>query len=172
MKIKKDKIFFEQEVTSFYNYLLNFITTITNDRILAADIVQETMETAWKKLDTIRKYSSIKYGLKTIAKNKLMAYYRDNKIDLETVQLNDNIIPMKDEDVIKKIIEKEDRRQILLVISNLREEYILIIIMHYYYDISLKEVAEIFNTNYNTVVSWHHRALKKLSNLFDKYYKY
>jgi DNA-directed RNA polymerase specialized sigma24 family protein len=116
MKIKKDKIFFEQEVTSFYNYLLNFITTITNDRILAADIVQETMETAWKKLDTIRKYSSIKYGLKTIAKNKLMAYYRDNKIDLETVQLNDNIIPMKDEDVIKKIIEKEDRRQILLVI--------------------------------------------------------
>ena len=169
MNINKDKIFFEQEITSFYNYLLNFITTITNDRMLAADIVQETMETAWKKLDNIRTYSCIKKSLKTIAKNKLMSYYRDNKVDLESLELNDNTIQKKDEDVIKKVIEKEERRQILLIISNLREEYIRIIIMHYYYDISLKEISDIFNTNYNTIVSWHHRALKKLSKLLNKY---
>lgn len=168
MSIEEDKIFFDREIVVFYTYLLRFITTISNDKLIAYDIVQETMETAWEKLDTIRSYNDIKLSLVTIAKNKFINHHRKNKQKYKTL-LIDNIQQKEEDDFFKHIIEKEEQRVLLLTVSKLREDYIRIILMHYYYDITLKEVAELINVNYNTVVSWHKRALEHLQRLLEKY---
>jgi DNA-directed RNA polymerase specialized sigma24 family protein len=39
--------------------------------------------------------------------------------------------------------------------------------LHYFYELSLRDVSEITDTNYNTVVSWHKRALKQLGILLS-----
>lgn len=168
-KLDEDKRFFDREIMGCYNDLLYCVNTVSKDRLLAADIVQETMETAWEKLDLLRTYTSLKCTLATIAKNKLMNYYRKNKVEVNSVPLLEDVhLSQKEEDFIIALLQKEERRQILMTISKLRQDYIRIILMHYYYDLPLREVAQITNTNYNTVVCWHRRALKNLARLLVK----
>ncbi|MGI6727647.1 MAG: RNA polymerase sigma factor [Anaerovoracaceae bacterium] len=170
MKLDNDNKFFEEKIISLYNYLFCCMTTITNDRLLSADIVQETMETAWVKLEQIKKYNNLKTSLLTIAKNKLMNYYRKNKFEINSIPLveDDAFFSQSEEDFITDLLQKEDQRKLLMTLGQLREDYIRIILMYYYYDIPLREISEILNVNYNTVVCWHRRALKHLGDLLSK----
>lgn len=168
-KLEKDISFFDCEIMVHYDYLLYFINTIADDIDLAADIVQETMETAWVKRDKVRQYSNLKKSLITIAKNNLMNYYRRHKTDKLTVPIMEHVPLSQDqEDFISDLINNETRLHILMKIGELRSDYIRIILMHYYYELPLHEISKILDINYNTIVSWHRRALKSLSKLFDK----
>ena len=165
----EDKVFFNREIMDHYQYLLCYITVISNDQLLAADIVQDTMETVWKKLDMIRSYSSLKMSLVTIAKNKLITHYRKNRQEKQTVPLIEEVLlTHHEEDLINGFLKKEERRKILMTIGQLRSDHARILLMHYYYNISFREVAKLLNVNYNTVISWHRRALKHLGHLLEK----
>lgn len=146
-----------------YNDLLRFITTLSKDPQLAADIVQDTMETVWTKLERIESYTDLKQILFTIGKNKLTSYYRKNRTEQKAFPLIEKEqLTKSEEDFIQRLMQQEDRRRLLFQISRLREDYSRIILLHYFYGLSLKEIAIITCTNYNTLVSWHRRALRQL----------
>lgn len=162
--------FFREHIAIRENDLLRFVTTITKDRELAADVVQETMEVAWCHLDDIKCPESIWYLLCSVAKNKVTSYYRKNKAVLSCLPLDEtDILDSKEEDFLVQMIHREDRRLVLFLISRLREDYGRILLLHYYYDLSLKEIGEITQANYNTIVSWHRRALKQLGILLSRH---
>lgn len=168
-KLDEDRRFYEQEILGLYNYLFSYINTITGDRLLSADIVQDTMEIAWQKLDLIRNYTNFKKTLAAIAKNKLMNYYRKHKAEMNSIPFSDEtLLCQSGENFISALLEREERRQLLMLIGQLREDYVRIILMHYYYGLPLCQVADILNKNYNTVVCWHRRALKRLGMLLAK----
>ena len=168
-KLDEDKFYFDCEIMGHYDYLLCLINTMSKDCNLAADIVQETM--AWGKLDQIRQYKNLKNTLAAIAKNKLMNHYRKyNKEPIATPAVNKEVIIDRfDEDNIAGIIKEEMRLKLLMTIAQLRPDYVQIILMHYYYELPLRDISEIININYNTVVCWHRRALKSLGKLLNEH---
>lgn len=171
MNTKENLRYFNNAIADQYNVLLKYVTTITKDSDLADDIVQDTMETVWRKLDLVRKYKDLKRILFTIAKNKLMDHYRKSKADLKAVPFIEEIYFGKSiKDSENSLIVNEERRRIFSMLGRLREDYSMIILLHYYYGFSLREVAEITNKNYNTVVSWHSRALQHLGKLIKNKY--
>ena len=62
------------------------------------------------------------------------------------------------EDILIKTESDHDLRKL---IHELEEKYERIIILRYFYDLTLKEIADMLSQNYNTVLSWHSRAIKK-----------
>ena len=158
-----DQVFFEENVAPHYIKVIKFLIYSSQDKELAYDIVQDTMEAAWKYRNKIHSYDNIEAALITIAKNKLKKYYCKHPANISIEELEFNEVP--DKTLVEEItMEVETGEEIRELFRTLDEKYARILILHYYYDLSLKEIAEMYGTNYNTVLSWHTRALKKLKN--------
>lgn len=165
---EKYRHFFEENVMDFYGYLVKYITTITDDRVLAVDIVQDTMLTAWQKIEIVYRYEYLKPALRTMAENRLKNYHKSQKNALKEVPLElggEGFLEEEQEDLLVDILRKEDSAELLHLVNQLRSDHARIILLHYYYDISLQQVAQNMDVSYNTVLSWHRRALKRLGEL-------
>ncbi|MDD2484189.1 MAG: RNA polymerase sigma factor [Eubacteriales bacterium] len=157
--------FFENEIAGFYDQLHAYANKIACDAMIAADITQETMRIVWEKIDRIRSYSNIEAALIVILKNQLVNYYRKNKHELnkkeiEEPQMIERLFEM---DSVKSCLLKEQREELRELVSGLRKEYRILIRLHYYEDLSFREIAILMERNYNTLISWHKRALAELA---------
>lgn len=155
-----DQFFFKENVAPHYIKIIKFLIYTSQDQELAYDVAQDTMEAAWKYRDNIRSYDNIEAALITIAKNKLKRYYRKHPDcipieELECIEVTDKTL----EEIVMGVETGEEIRELF---RTLDEKHARILILRYYYDLSLKEIAEVYGSNYNTVLSWHNRALKKL----------
>ncbi len=165
----KNTRFFEEKVTEHYDYLRKFLMTATKDHTLASDLTQETMTTAWEKVHLLKSYSNIKHALLRMAKNKLCDHLKKNKPQ-KTRIISPEVFdkPITEEDGLLSLIKSEERRTLLAAIGDLSEEHIQVILLRYYYGQSFLDVAEMTDTNYNTVLSRHRRALKALEERLGK----
>ncbi len=164
---QNDRDFYEERIIKNYTYLLKYITALSKDPVLAADIVQDTMEAAWKEIDRIRTYSNVGKALETIARNKLFNYYKKHKaeINIDGVSIEKN---NTNYDSTTVLLQNEDRRRLFMHIDLLRNDYARIILLHYYYGMTFRNIADTLNLNYNTVLSWHHRALIQLKKVYKR----
>lgn len=64
--------------------------------------------------------------------------------------------------------ESDYKFSFLPAINKLPQKYRNVIYLHYYEDLSVKQISSILNTNENTVLSWLHRARKKLEPLLEE----
>jgi RNA polymerase sigma-70 factor (ECF subfamily) len=161
--------FFEEEVQTHYEYILKFLLTITKDGPLAWDIAQETMATAWEKVHIIEQYSDVKHALRRIARNKLYDYYDKGKSYKALMKRLEKVkMVLTEEDGLLHLIKDEERRTLLTAIGELTMENMQVILLHYFYGQSFRDVAKMTETNYNTVVSRHRRALKTLEGLLEE----
>ena len=158
--------FFESKVLIYYDYLHGFLLTATGDYCLAGDILQETMAKAWEKVDLIKEYSNIKYALRTIARNTLYNYYKKRGSRNELFfhgELEKFVHTERDN--LMCLLQDEGRRTVLDAIGKLKKPHMQVILLRYYYDQSFRDVARLTNTNYNTVLSHHRRAICKLREI-------
>ncbi|HHX13595.1 MAG TPA: RNA polymerase sigma factor [Clostridiales bacterium] len=171
MQSATDHHFYEQCVQPHYANLIRWVHTITGDQEFTEDIVQETMTTAWKNVRQLRGYRCVVSALRVIARRALASYHRQKSsreqavedIALESIcdcRLSRSGSPAGN--IAELYLAKEEQLRIKIELCRLRPEYRSVLIMHYYYDLSLTEIAALLNKKYNTVVSWHKRALAKL----------
>jgi len=155
-----DYCFFKDHIEPHYNYIVEFLTCGSGSKDLAYDIAQDTMEAAWKYIHKIKFYDNIKAGLITIAKNKLKKHYKKYPpwIPIEELSNVSSAEKMLDEIVVNVETGEELKR----LFRTLDKKYSQILILHHYYCLPLKEISFIYGINYNTVLSWHNRAIKKL----------
>lgn len=161
--------YFEKEILVHYDYLYKFIKIASKDESLAKDIVQETMIKSWEKIKRISEYEDKKTALRVIARNILYNHYK-KKSHNETLMLHSDIEGELHTDgcAMSRFLMNEDRRNMLDLIGELKKAYRQIIILRYYYGESFKDVARLTNMNYNTVLSYHRRAIKDLEALLKK----
>ena len=155
---------FERVCAIYGNDLQRFIYTLTrNDQFATEEIFQNTMVGALKGLYYLRDNDKMKAWIFAIAKAESKRYYAANRKE------NTYEYCMIDEeepagfaylfDFTKSI---EDREYVQALINCLTGEEQQLCILRYYYDLSLKEIAEILNLNYNTIRSMHFRGMAKM----------
>jgi len=84
-----DYAFFKENIEPHYVDIVKFLVSATGDRELAKDIAQDTMEAAWKYINKMQTYDSIKAALITIAKNNLKKHYSKYPAWTSTEELAD-----------------------------------------------------------------------------------
>jgi len=159
-----DHIFFEEHIQPHYFDILKFLTHSTSDEWIAHDVVQNTMEDAWKYIKRLRTYDNVKAGLIAMSKNNLKKYYKKHPPEWIPIEEFAEIL-FVDKTLEEIVIATDTFDKLKEMFDLLDENSIRVLILHHYYKVSLRQIAEILGKNYNTVLSWHNRAIKKLREI-------
>jgi len=163
---RDDHIFFKEKIEPHYSDIIRFLTYASGDEWLAYDITQTTMEDAWKYIKRMRSYDSVKAALIAMAKNNMKKYYKKHPAWIPIEEITEAVSDDKAlEDIITAAETDNAFKELFL---SLDEKYTRVLMLHHYYELSLKEIAEMLGKNYNTVLSWHTRALKILKEKCTK----
>lgn len=149
----------EEIYKKYFKDVYLFIYSISKDRHIAEDMTSETFLKAMKSIDDFKGNCDIKVWLFQIAKNSYYSYLRKNK-DL----LNLDIISDKDEstDVEKAILSSEASKEIQRIIHKLPEPYREIFTLRFFWELSFKEIGDLFGKTDNWACVTFHRARNKI----------
>ncbi len=159
-----NKEIFGKLVEKYQDSLFTFIFYSVKDEGNAKDILQETFIKALKEIDKYKEEGKFKAWLWTIARNKVMDFYRKGG---KTVPLEEEIIKQDDE-TSKKALGQIELNHIKSLIENLPPEQKEVILMRQY--LSFKEIASVLNCPLGTVLARLNRAIKKIQKSLGEDY--
>lgn len=157
------KLFFERH----YNPLTAYITTFTNDRNLAEDLVQQAFIKIWKHRKKLRLQQSPKNYLYTIAYHGFIDHYRETKREnlvldaLKRKALEIRI--QEEEDVAALRIEKLGS-----IIEGLPPKCQEILKLNKIQGLKYGEIADVLGISVKTVESQMRIAYRKIREEFRK----
>lgn len=165
---QKKEADFDELVHEYLGPVFGFLMTLVRDRDTAEDLVQETFLRAWKHRTTLDSTGNIKSWLFKIAKNAALDYFKKKKALpfslFETPEGGNVLDQIPDEALLpdELVMKLEDRVMFDGVLGglSLRSQGILQLV--YREELSLHEIATLFDVSYNTVKSQHRRALQEL----------
>lgn len=138
----------------------------------AQDIMQETYITAFLKIQSLEKSSQIRSWLNRIAVNKCKNYLK-GKVE---IQLDDEIFENQaivDEriSIPEEYISDKAKREIILSIMQevLSDVQYQTVIMHYFNEMTVDEIAEVFECSRGTVLSRLNYSRAKMKTAIEDY---
>ena len=149
---------YESYVDRIYKYFFYKTKTIEE----AQDLTSLVFEKALKNLRQFKKKVSFQAWLFTIARNSIYDYWRTKKKNLNLDQISQ--LPSK-EDVLEKVIVKEEQTKVLSALSKLNDEQKEVLILRFINNLNVREVAKIINKTEVNVRIIQHRALKSMRKL-------
>ena len=141
--------------------LYKFLLYMTNDHLLAEELLQETFFQAIKSIHTFKSNCKIKTWLYQIAKYIYYQHHTKNKINNQNFDeslgyINEFYIPEK------LLVKKENEKLINYAIMKLKEPYKEVVILRLYDHLSFKEIGEILSQTENWARVTFHRGKQKL----------
>lgn len=138
----------------------------------AQDIMQETYITAFLKIQSLEKSSQIRSWLNRIAVNKCKNYLKGKG----EIQLDDEIFENQaivDERISnpEEYISDKAKREIILSIMQevLSDVQYQTVIMHYFNEMTVDEIAEVFECSRGTVLSRLNYSMAKMKTAIEDY---
>lgn len=145
----------------FYRLAYSYV----KNRDAALDVVQESIVKALSKSDSLRNPDFLKTWFYRILLNESMNYYRHNKrlVSLEDEGLPETAAPQGDHAA---------RLDLHAAIDRLEPREQTIIRLRFFQDMKLEEIAQVTDTNLNTVKSRLYKSLRRLRELTGEEYAY
>lgn len=168
MTNKDDMDRLKEELFKSCQDVQKFIYTLTTDKYAKEEIFQNTLMRAYENLDKLRNSDRLISWLFEIVKTETARHYKKEKKwnQFKEVVFDEVSVDDYEEDVAELLEGLEDKSKIVDCLKQLRPEYEGVIRAHYLYHISLVDLAKIWDINYNTLKTFHRRALKELRALF------
>ena len=148
---------YQEYSKAVYNYLLS----LTKNKHIAEELVQETFYSAVKNINNFKNESSVKTWLYKIAKNKWIDYYKKNKKSKE-ISIDEDSKELLYSTIEEEVINKDHLIYIYKKIHNLDEKSKEIILLRIGTNFSFKEIASIVGKTEENVRIIFHRAKVKL----------
>lgn len=151
----------------YVDRIYRFVYFKVNVQEDAEDITSEVFLKAWEYINTTnKKIDNFNALIYRVARNSVIDYYRNRKINVSTDD-EENLIQIQDKvNVIENVEQVLDRSNIEKLLSKLKEAYRDVILLKYIEDYSISEIAEITGkSNANVRVLLHRgiQALKEIS---------
>ena len=131
------------------------LLSLTNDKQIPEDLLQETFYSAVKNINKFRNESSLKTWLYKIAKNKWIDYYKKSK-KLNEVQIDNNKRDLISDTIQEKFWNKYDIIDVCKKIHELNENEKEIFYLRICMNLNFKDIGEILGkTEENTRLIFH-----------------
>lgn len=138
----------------------------------AQDIMQETYITAFLKIQSLEKSSQIRSWLNRIAVNKCKNYLKDKgEIQLDDEIFENQAIVDERISIPEEYISDKAKREIILSIMQevLSDVQYQTVIMHYFNEMTVDEIAEVFECSRGTVLSRLNYSRAKMKTAIEDY---
>lgn len=161
---------FSEIYDQYVEKIYRFIFLKVNSREIAEDLTSETFLRGWEAFKMSHNPTSHKEKIENppaflyqIARNLVIDHYREKgKAQVVSVESSPIIDPRTD--LKEKTILNSEFETVRLALVDLREEYQNVIVLHYLDDLSIPEIAKMFDKSEGTTRVLLHRALKALKN--------
>ncbi len=152
---------FEKLFKMYYNEAVLYVCSLTHNRALAEDIVQEAFSKALTSIDDER--DTFKYWLFKVSRNCYFDYLRKTKrlTPIDDKQRSD------ERELVQSIIEKEEYVALYEAIARLKENYREVVLLYYFDGLSVSEIAGITGQSTDNVKVLLFRARAKLKLLLE-----
>lgn len=138
----------------------------------AQDIMQETYITAFLKIQSLEKSSQIRSWLNRIAVNKCKNYLKGKgEIQLDDEIFENQAIVDEHMSIPEEYISDKAKREIILSIMQevLSDVQYQTVIMHYFNEMTVDEIAEVFECSRGTVLSRLNYSRAKMKTAIEDY---
>ena len=138
----------------------------------AQDIMQETYITAFLKIQSLKKSSQIRSWLNRIAVNKCKNYLKGKgEIQLDDEIFENQTIVDERISIPEEYISDKAKREIILSIMQevLSDVQYQTVIMHYFNEMTVDEIAEVFECSRGTVLSRLNYSRAKMKTAIEDY---
>ena len=138
----------------------------------AQDIMQETYITAFLKIQSLEKSSQIRSWLNRIAVNKCKNYLKGKgEIQLDDEIFENQAIVDERISIPEEYISDKAKREIILSIMQevLSDVQYQTVIMHYFNEMTVDEIAEVFECSRGTVLSRLNYSRTKMKTAIEDY---
>lgn len=138
----------------------------------AQDIMQETYITAFLKIQSLEKSSQIRSWLNRIAVNKCKNYLKGKgEIQLDDEIFENHAIVDERISIPEEYISDKAKREIILSIMQevLSDVQYQTVIMHYFNEMTVDEIAEVFECSRGTVLSRLNYSRAKMKTAIEDY---
>lgn len=140
----------------------------------AQDIMQETYITAFLKIQSLEKSSQIRSWLNRIAVNKCKNYLKGKgEIQLDDEIFENQAIVDERISIPEEYISDKAKREVILSIMQevLSDVQYQTVIMHYFNEMTVDEIAEVFECSRGTVLSRLNYSRAKMKTAIEDYEK-
>jgi RNA polymerase sigma-70 factor (ECF subfamily) len=143
---------------------------MTEDVMLAEDIVQDIFLKLYQNLDNIRSKDNINYWLFITTRNEVYTYFRRKRIRTDQFNVEDiDEIEIPSEDGVEDEIEKREVKEIVMKeLKNLPVEQKEVFILREYSGLKYSEIGNVLNIDERLVKSRLNKARDKLINKVSK----
>lgn len=144
-------------VERYKTYVHTIVYKIVHQPEDSEDVAQEVFIKVFRSLHSFQFSSKFSTWLYRIATNTAISHRRKQKFTTSIDAVNEqseSTYPLK---------QKEQKYFLSLAMKQLHEDDVVLLTLFYLKELSLKEIAEIVNSNSNTVKVKLHRARKRLA---------
>lgn len=147
-------------VVAGQDYFYRLAYSHVRDREAAMDIVQESIAKALAKADSLREPAYIRTWFYRILANECMDHFRRNG----------KLVPFEEgfDRQLEEVFDLGDKLDLYDAILKLEQSERMVIQLRFFEDMKLSEIAEVTDTNLNTVKSRLYGGLKKLRLLTEE----
>jgi len=167
----KNQEIFSEIVKRYQNKIYYYVNRLINNLSESEDITQDVFIKVFRNLngfDINRKFSSWVYR---IAHNEAVNYLK-KKSHIKVLSLDQNEFFLNTlstgEDIVEKIIKKENKEKIKKLIEKLSFSYREIIYLRYFEEKSYEEISDILRKPINTVGTLINRAKSQLNKIIKE----
>jgi RNA polymerase sigma-70 factor (ECF subfamily) len=159
---------FEQIYMAYEPEIRRFIyVEARRDAEITADIAQNTWENAFRYLHTLQDKDAVRAWLYTIARNEAKRYFARHGVRFydQALSLHDaDGMAFDPQDEAETLFPETlaDTEFLVKLMNRLPKDEQQLIMLHYYYGLSLRDIADLYGANYNTLKSITRRAIAKL----------
>ncbi|RXZ83094.1 RNA polymerase sigma factor [Paenibacillaceae bacterium] len=152
---------FHRLYSRYFKQVYHTAFSITKDRELAQDAVQETFLKAYRNLDSLEKHDKEEAWLKTISRNVAIDMYRKRcrEMRIYSALLDDY---RGETDVERTIVDQVFLRSLLASLEPINRQAMLLV---YAYGLTYEQLADCQQTSISAARSRVHRAKEKLRGL-------
>lgn len=166
--IHDDEAAFSELYVRYKDKLYYFCLHLLKSKEEANDIVQEIFIRIWESRSFINPDLSFSSFLYTMARNRIMNYFRDLDIDIKVKEIIASQKITTEETTESQIIDTEYQEILLAAIEQLPTQRQRIFNMSRIENMSHKEIATELNISVNTVQEHISEALKFIKIYFNK----
>jgi RNA polymerase sigma-70 factor, ECF subfamily len=146
---------FEFLVKRYQQRLFIFAYRILDNKEDAEEIVQDSLFSVYKHIDSVdvnRKFSSFVFS---ITKNTAISHIRTRR---RTVPLEEIVSAEEDESIFTNLTRKDTKKVVTHAVNNIDKKYRNIVKLYYFADLSYEEISRKCNIPLNTVRTRLRRA--------------
>ena len=154
--------------------LYSFGTTLTSDGELVKDCIQDIFVRLYQNRKRLSSIDNIKIYLLVALKNALFNEFKKQKVFRKNMEaygveeLNETLDESEEERIIAQESDEAAKKMIAKYTSVLTKRQLEIIHYRFVDELSIEEIANMLNVNYQSISNTIQRSLKKIRNIYHK----